>query len=178
MRMAGVGGQGIITMGAVFGRAAALIENKEAVLTEAYGPEITGGFAIADLIITDGQITYPKVDHPDVLVLMSNDAWARDRQLAKPDAYILYDKDLVNTADITDSEKIISVPAAEIADELGRRVVANVVMMGVVREVSNVVSREALEEALLTRVPKGTEELNKTALHRGFEYGEKIIEGN
>jgi 2-oxoglutarate ferredoxin oxidoreductase subunit gamma len=73
--------------------------------------------------------------------------------------------------------KLMTVPAIETADELGRRVVANVVMMGAVQEITQVVTKESLEKALLDRVPKGTEDLNISALKKGYEIGKKLVEG-
>lgn len=175
LRLRGVGGQGIITMGYVIGRAATLYDRREVCMTEFYGPEITGGFAKTDLIIQDEPIDYPIVDHPDVFVVMSNDAWLADGGSLREGGMVIYDTDFVNMENPTDN--MIGIPAMKEALKLGRKVVANVILMGALQEITGVVTKESLEKALLDRVPKGTEELNLSALHKGYELG-KGIGGN
>ncbi len=172
LRMSGQGGQGAITLGYIIGRAAALYSNHNVIMTEAYGPEITGGFARADLIITDKSKNYPLVDTPDVLVVLSNEGWEMNAHLVKPNGKIIYENFLVKPEG-TDVEKF-GIPAIKEADKLGRRVVANVIMMGALQELTNIVPKEHLEKALLDRVPKGTEELNLKALRKGYELAEQF----
>ncbi len=175
MRFRGVGGQGIITIGYIFGRAAAIYDKRKVYMSEFYGPEITGGFAKTDVIIQDEEIDYPLIDNPDFFVVMSQDAWEADGPALRDDGVIIYEQNLVKI-DENEKRKCMSVPAILIADKLGRRVVANVVMMGAVQEITSVVSKESLEKALLDRIPKGTEELNMAALQKGYEIGKKLVE--
>lgn len=175
-RFSGQGGQGIITLGKIYGRAATLYENKNCLMTEAYGPEVTGGFAKADLIISDDEIDYPMINNPDYLVVMSEEGWQRDSPYLKDNTVIFYEKDLVKIPN-DKKHKYIPVPAFEKAFELGNRVVANVVMMGVIRELTEVISQEDLEKGLLESIPKGTEELNLKAIRKGFEIGSKLKGG-
>ncbi len=172
LRMSGQGGQGAITLGYIFGRAAALYEKKNVIMTEAYGPEITGGFARADLMISDEEIEYPNVNNPDVLVVLSNEGWELNGHLVKDDGKIIYENFLVKPEGA--KAQTFGIPALVEANKLGRKVVANVIMMGALQELTNIVSKEHLEEALLERVPKGTEELNLKALHRGYELAAEI----
>lgn len=172
LRMSGQGGQGAITLGYIFGRAAALYENHNVIMTEAYGPEITGGFARADVAIADQEIEDPMVNNPDVLVVLSNEGWEMNGHLVKEDGKILYENFLVDPKGA--KAKTFGIPAIKEADKLGRRVVANVIMMGALQELTNIVSKESLEKALLDRVPTGTEELNLKALHRGYEIGAEL----
>lgn len=167
LRMSGQGGQGAITLGYVFGRAAALYEKRNVIMTEAYGPEITGGFARADLMISDDEIEYPNVNNPDVLVVMSNEGWEMNGHLVKDSGKIIYEDFLVTPEGA--KAKLYPIPAIKEANKLGRKVVANVIMLGALQELTNIVSKENLEKALLERVPNGTEELNLKALHRGYE---------
>jgi 2-oxoglutarate ferredoxin oxidoreductase subunit gamma len=170
--MAGQGGQGAITLGYIFGRAAALYENKNVIMTEAYGPEITGGFARADLMISDDEIEYPNVNNPDVLVVLSGEAWDLNGSLVKDNGTIIYEDFLVNPKGA--KAKTYGIPAVTEANKIGNRVVANVIMMGALQELTDIVSKENLEKALLERVPNGTEELNLKALTRGYEIGREL----
>lgn len=168
--MSGVGGQGIVTMGYVIGRAAALHDRKNVVMTEAYGPEIIGGFSKANVIISDGEIDYPMIDNPDILLVMSQDGWERDGPFVREGGLVIFEEDLVDPGKPL-SKKCVPIPAIRTADELGRRVIANVIMMGAFYEITNLVTRDALERSLKERIPKGTEELNMSALRKGYTIG-------
>lgn len=172
LRMSGQGGQGAITLGYIFGRAAAIYNNQNVIMTEAYGPEITGGFARADVKISDEEIEYPMVNNPDVLVVLSKEGWEMNGHLVKDSGKIIYENFFVDP--VGAKAQTFGIPAIKEADKLGRRVVANVIMMGALQELTNIVSKESLEKALLERVPKGTEELNLKALHRGYEIATEI----
>jgi 2-oxoglutarate ferredoxin oxidoreductase subunit gamma len=95
IRIAGFGGQGIVLAGIILGKALALYDDHEAVLTQAYGPEARGGASSASLVISDELIDYPFVQHPDVLVILSQEAYTRFRPEASQDATILIDDGLV-----------------------------------------------------------------------------------
>lgn len=171
IRASGVGGQGIITLGKIFGKAA-LLDKYQVIMTEAYGPEVTGGFARADVIIDDNIIDYPMVNSPHYLVVLDNEGWRRDGTLVSTEGKILYDSDLVQiTEPIAEA---IEVPAFQSALDLGNKVVTNVVMMGALQEITQAVSKESLKKALLSSIPKGYEELNIRALEKGYELGAKL----
>lgn len=176
MRLCGVGGQGIVTMGYILGRAGSLYDKKDVVMTEAYGPEITGGFVKVDLVLADSAIDYPLIDNPEILVVMSQDGWERDSPLLRDDATVIYERDMVKVEE-SEGKRFIPIPAVESADELGKRVVANVIMMGAVQSITGLVTDESLQKALLDRVPKGTEELNMKALEKGREIGAQFQGG-
>jgi 2-oxoglutarate ferredoxin oxidoreductase subunit gamma len=173
--MSGVGGQGIVTIGYVIGKAAALYDKKDVIMTEAYGPEITGGWSKADVIISDDEIDYPLVESPDVLIVMSQDGFEQNSPLVKKGGLIIYEMGFVDIEKST-SKKCVGIPAIQNADELGKRVVANVVMMGAFQEITKIITKNALEKSLKKQIPKGTEELNMTALKKGYQIG-KTVEG-
>src|SRR3972149_7606969 len=77
VRLGGFGGQGIVLAGYILGKAAALYDGKEAVFTQSYGPEARGGACAAELVISDDVIDYPMVSRPDLLVLMSPEAFTK-----------------------------------------------------------------------------------------------------
>src|SRR3990172_7355487 len=158
VRLGGVGGQGIILAGYMLGKASALYDGKEAVFTQAYGPEARGGACSADLVISDEPIDYPMVSRPDLLVLMSQEAFTKYGSAAAEGAQLIVDTDLVESA--AAKEWLRDIPATRLAGELGNRMVANVIMLGFLAAVTGVVRREALEEGIRTTVPPAPPGLN------------------
>ncbi len=175
IRLAGFGGQGIILSGHILGKAAALFENKNAVFTQSYGPEARGGSCSADVVISDEVIHYPKVEQPVVLVLMSQGAWETYGGSIRPGGTLILDEDLVLLYREPKGITIYRVPCTRIAEELGRTIVANIVMLGAVAALGGVVTYESMKESVLASIPPGTEDLNTSAFDKGFEYGERLI---
>ncbi len=174
IRLAGFGGQGIILAGHVLGKAAALHEKVNAVFTQSYGPEARGGACSADVIISSEKIDYPKVSSPDILVFMSEEAKNTYGKVLSEHAKILIDEDLVHLEKIPAGCLLYKIPATRLAERLGRKIVANIVMLGFLSSMTGVVKFESIKEALFDSIPEGTEELNLKALEKGYEYGEKL----
>ncbi len=177
IRLTGFGGQGIILSGYIVGRAAAIHDDKQATFTQSYGPESRGGACSAQVIISDEPISYPHLTDPAILVVMSQAAYNKYAPDLEEGALLIIDQDLVETGEVSGDVKLLSVPATRLAEELGRKIVANIVMLGFFAAVTDVVSVEALREAVLSSVPKGTEELNLKAFQNGYEYGQRIDGG-
>jgi 2-oxoglutarate ferredoxin oxidoreductase subunit gamma len=167
IRLHGLGGQGIITAGHLIGEAALLHDNKEAVMTEDYSPYITGGWSRADIVVSDEPIDYPLVTKPDILVAMSQDGLDDNWKTTKLDATIIVEKGMVKSQDVKD-RSVFAVPALSIAEELGKKVVANIVILGFLTARTGVISRDAMEATIVNRYPKAAE-LNKKAFARGYE---------
>lgn len=136
-------------------------------MTEDYSPYITGGWSRADLIISDEPIDYPLVTHPNILVAMSQDGFDDNWKSTQPDATIIVEKGMINTCPVQE-RKLFSVPALSIAEELGKRVVANIVILGFLAAKTRVVSIEALQAAIVARYAKAAD-LNRRAFGRGVE---------
>ncbi len=168
VRLSGFGGQGIITMGRILGRAMVLYDKGSAVLTEDYGPEKMGGWSKADLVISDDEVRYPLVENPDIFVALSQDGYEKFKDTVKPEGRAVFEKDLVHP-DEAWKPKTTFIPALQTATDLGKKVVANIVMIGALVELTGVVSPEAARRAILDSIPKGTEELNEAAFNRGRE---------
>ncbi|MDT8357126.1 MAG: 2-oxoacid:ferredoxin oxidoreductase subunit gamma [Methanomicrobiaceae archaeon] len=167
VRFSGFGGQGIILSAVILGRAAALYDHKYAVQTQVYGPEARGGASMSQVVIDDAPILFPKVTHPDIYVIMSQQGYDKYGASAPGDAVMLIDSDLVRSHPRC---RYFEIPATgEAKTTLGRVIVANIVMLGALVAATGVVSRDAIEKAVLDSVPRGTEELNTKALRRGFE---------
>jgi 2-oxoglutarate ferredoxin oxidoreductase subunit gamma len=167
IRIAGFGGQGVVLAGYVLGKAVALYAEREAVMTQSHGPEARGGASSADLVISEEPIAYPFVQQPDILVALSQEAYSKFRPTAKPDAVVLIDQDLVIPQE---SDHINTIPATRLAEDLGGRIVANVVMLGYFTAVTGLIDRQAMLKALETSVKAKTVELNLNAFQAGFEY--------
>ena len=167
IRIAGFGGQGVVLAGYVLGKALALYVGREAVMTQSHGPEARGGASSADLVISEEPIAYPFVQQPDILVALSQEAYTKFRPTATPEALILIDEDLVKPAD---GDHIYTIPATRLAEDLGRRIVANVVMLGYFTSITGLVDPEAMRMALKTTVKAKFLSLNLNAYQTGFEY--------
>lgn len=180
IRLAGSGGQGLVLGGVIFSEAAAIYDGKFATQTQSYGPESRGGASKSEIVISDEEIDYPKATNPDVILLFTEEAFNKYLPSANKDAIIIVDKDLVRSKIPEDFKNVVEVPLTRIAKEgVGREFVANIVALGLIREITGIVSEKSLENALLARVPKGTEEMNKKALKLGKEaakeYGRHLL---
>ena len=172
--LGGFGGQGIILAGYIMAKGASLFDKKNATHTQDYGPEARGGACRAQVIISDDKISYPYVDRPTVLAVMSQEAYTTYTQNMTADTILLIDEELVKP-DKSKHKKLFAIPATRIAQELGRVAVANIVMLGFITAIAGVVSIEAMKKAVLDSVPKGTEELNMKAFDRGYAHGREKI---
>jgi 2-oxoglutarate ferredoxin oxidoreductase subunit gamma len=174
IRLSGFGGQGIVLAGNILGRSVALFEGKNAVFTQSYGPEARGGACSADVVISEGAIHYPKVTRPDVLVFMSEEAKNTYGRLLEPETTVIVDRDLVRNEGLEGKcARLLSVPATRFAEELGRRMIANIVMLGFLTAVTSIVRYDSMLRAVLASVPKGTEDLNTRAFEKGYAYGQE-----
>ncbi len=165
VRLAGSGGQGIILAGLVLAEAAGVYDGHEVTMVQSYGPEARGGTSKAEVIISEDPIDYPLCASVDLLLALNQEACDAFCWDLKPEAWIIVDKDLVVHPP---SSRAILLPfSAAARDKLNRIMTANVVALGAIAELTGIVSRRALEKSLLTRVPPGTEALNKRALALG-----------
>ncbi|MBA7672262.1 hypothetical protein ES703_80437 [subsurface metagenome] len=175
--LGGFGGQGIILAGYIMGKGASLFDKKNATHIQDYGPEARGGACRTEVVISDSKISYPYIENPSVLAVMSQGAYAKYSPSMLQDTLLLIDEDLVKPKK-TKHTRLFTVPATRIARELGRVAVANIVMLGFITAVTKVISVEAMKRAVLESVPKGTEELNTKAFERGYSCGlEKLKSG-
>jgi 2-oxoglutarate ferredoxin oxidoreductase subunit gamma len=172
IRLAGEGGQGMILAGILLAEAAAVYDNKNAVQTQSYGPEARGGASKSEVIIGRGEIDYPKVIDADVLVAMSQEACDNYSTTLKKDGLLIVDEEKVGRVPTT---RAIKVPITRLAVEAtGKAITANVVALGILVGLTQVVTRESLEKAITARAPKGTEEMNRAALEAGFSAAEQL----
>ena len=165
VRLAGSGGQGLLLAGLVLAEAAGLYDGREVAMVQSYGPEARGGASKAEVIISDHIIDYPLCTSVDLLLALNQEAADAYCWDVSPQAWVIVDADLVQHPP---TSRAVALPfTATARDKLKKVMVANVVALGAVSELTGLVTRKALEKALLARVPAGTEALNKKALSLG-----------
>ena len=168
LRLSGSGGQGLILAGVILAEAA-LLDGKKAIQSQSYGPEARGGASKAEVIISDGEIDFVKVTDCDLLLCLTQVAY--DKYGREAAGTLIVDDSI--TLKYPGQGKVVKAPIiATAAEKAGRVMVSNIVALGLMNATSKLVSKEALEKAVLARVPKGTEELNRKALDYGYGLAE------
>ena len=175
IRIAGFGGQGVILAASVIGKAAAIFEGGYATMTQSFGPEARGGSSSAQCILSTEPILYPYVTRPDILVVMSQEAYTRFAPQLKPGGILITEQDLVRVDQVPENIQVFGVPATRLAEELGRKVVLNIVMVGFFGAVTNLVDPQSLRKAVEDSVPPAMAKLNLQAFDKGFEYGAELV---
>jgi 2-oxoglutarate ferredoxin oxidoreductase subunit gamma len=166
VRLVGEGGQGMILAGIILAEAATVYEGRNALQSQSYGPEARGGASKSEVIISSGEIDHPEVLQPDVVVALSQEAFNKYGSTVKPGGLLVVDADKV---DSSRSPGAIRLPITRLAFETtGRVITANTVALGVLVGLTGMVSRQALEKAILARAPRGSEQMNQLALEAGF----------
>jgi 2-oxoglutarate ferredoxin oxidoreductase subunit gamma len=173
----GFGGQGIVMAGDILGKAATLYDRKHATMMQTYGPEARGGSCSSQVIISGSEILYPSIREPEVLVCMSQEGYTKNVKNLRRGGTLIWDTDLVKSRKSAAGLTTYNIPATRFAEELGNAMMANIVMLGFLAAVENVVSAGALREAVADSVPPATKENNLKAFDRGREYGEAILKG-
>jgi 2-oxoglutarate ferredoxin oxidoreductase subunit gamma len=175
IRFSGFGGQGIIRCGLITGKALALYDNKHATMTQSFGPEARGSACSSQLVVSDDRVLYPYISIPEILVSMSQEAYEKYEPELKDDGILIIDKDLVKMKPARGKIKTYAVPSTRFAEELGNRIIANLVMLGFFSAITGVVSAEAMKKALPGLVPGRFLDLNIKAFDKGFDYGKEVL---
>lgn len=175
IRITGMGGQGVILCGYILGKAAALYDRKSSTMTQSFGPEARGSTCSSQVIIEPVTVAYPYVTRPNILMALSQDAYGKYINEAADDALILYDSSLVTIEKLPHAkQEAFGIPATKLAEALGRKIVQNIIMMGFFSAFADVLSQRAVRKAVVTSIPKGTEEFNLKAFKEGLDYGMKL----
>jgi len=173
IRICGFGGQGVILSGFIIGKAASVFMDYNAVQSQSYGPEARGGAARSAIVISDTKIGYPRPTSVDLLVAMSQEAFDSYRDDIRDDTVIVVDPDLVKDHDI--GRFVYTVRAQKIAEELGNKIVTNIVMVGAAMSIFPFLNLEAVRKAVIDSVPKKFIELNTKAFEKGMQAGKNAI---
>ena len=175
IRIAGFGGQGVILAASVIGKATAIFQGGYATMTQSFGPEARGGSSSAQVILSREPILYPYVTQPEILVVMSQEAYNRFSPQLKPGGILITEQELVRVDHIPAGVRAFGVPATRLAEELGRKVVLNIVMVGFFGAVTGLVDPDALRKAVADSVPPAMQKLNLAAFDKGFAFGSQLI---
>lgn len=178
LRIAGFGGQGVILSAIILGKAASIYQGAYATMTQNFGPEARGGACSAQLLLSDEPILYPYVTQPDIMVVMSQEAYTRFVPELKEGGTLIVEQDLVHLTDLPRQTKVYSCPATRLAEELGKRMVLNSVMVGFFAAVTKLLDPDAVRKAVADSVPASFRELNLKAFEKGFDYGiQSLVDG-
>ncbi len=175
VRVAGFGGQGVITFGYVLARAASLHHGSNALMTQSYGPEARGGSCRSDVILSEAPIDYPKAGSVDALVAMSLDSYNSFSESVKGGGVIIYDTGLVEINEKREGVSYYGIPAIETAKKLGNSLAANMVILGAVQAITGQVTLDALRLSIKDRFPRFVD-INIKALEEGFRLGKRARE--
>jgi len=173
IKISGFGGQGVILSGYTLGTAATIYEKQFASMIQSYGPEARGGSCSTQVIINDREVSYPLVDKPEILVAMSQEGYDKNANHVTEQGKIFYDQDLVNP--FTPKHQVFQypIPATRIAEELGKKIIANMVILGYMLGKTRILSTRSFEQAIGRVAPKKFVPLNIKAFHSGYEYKDK-----
>ncbi|MBI4466476.1 MAG: 2-oxoacid:acceptor oxidoreductase family protein [Acidobacteria bacterium] len=171
IQIGGFGGQGVILAGLTLGRGLALYEDYHVSLTQSFGPEARGSACSVQLIVSDAPILYPYLSRPDVLVTLSQEAFRRFAPQVREGGRLLVEETLVRPEGVRPDLRLWAVPATRLAEELGRKIVLNMVVVGFFAAVTGLLRPESARRAVSESVPLGTEALNLAAFEKGYACG-------
>jgi len=175
IRFSGFGGQGIIRCGLITGKALSLYDNKYATMTQSFGPEARGSACSSQVVASEDRVLYPYITTPNILISMSQEAYDKYEPDLRDDGILIIDNDLVRSRPTRANIKMYSIQSTRIAEELGNRIIGNLVMLGFFTAVTKIVSPDAMKKALPGLVPDRFLELNIKGFDRGYEYGLQLL---
>jgi 2-oxoglutarate ferredoxin oxidoreductase subunit gamma len=178
IRFSGFGGQGIIRLGLITGKAVSLYDNKHGTMTQSFGPEARGSACSSQLVISKDRVLYPYITKPDITIAMSQEAYDKYEPDLCENGILIIDNDLVKYRPARANIKIYSIQSTRMAEELGNRIIGNLVMLGFFTAVTKIVSPEAMKKALPGLVPDRFLELNIKGFDKGYEQGLKVLKKN
>jgi len=173
LRLSGSGGQGMILASVILGEAIGADGTKNITQSQSYGPEARGGASKADVVVSSGEIFYPKAMKLDLLLAMTQESLDSYYPFLKENGTLIVDDVLVTEMP---TDNYYGLPFTRLArEEAGHVMVANVIALGAIGAITGMVTHEALVEAVLARAPRGTEEKNRKAVEIGYREGAKLL---
>jgi 2-oxoglutarate ferredoxin oxidoreductase subunit gamma len=160
----------------IAGKALSLFGGKHATMNQSFGPEARGSACSSQLIVSDDRVLYPYITIPEILVAMSQEAYDKYEPNLRNDGILIIDKDLVKPNPPRGKIKIYAVPSTRFAEELGNRIIANLVMMGFFTAITKISSADSMKKALPGLVPDRFLKLNEKAFDKGYEFGQKTLD--
>lgn len=174
--ISGFGGQGVIMAGIVLGKSVSIYSDGFATMTQNFGPEARGGSCTAQVVIDSNPIRYPYVQKPDILIVMSQEAYEKHEPDLSDDGILIYEEELVEPNPSRGNIRAYGIPAARFAEELGNPMVLNIIMVGFLAGTSRIIDHEAAKKAVAASVPSHVIELNHMAFEKGYNYGLNKLE--
>jgi len=175
IRISGFGGQGVIRCGYIIGKTAALFDGKHATLTQSFGPEARGSACSAQIVVDSDPVRYPYLSTPDTVVAMSQEAFDKFGFDIKRNGTLMIDADLVKPEAAPAGCRVYAIPATRIAEDLGNRIAANIVMLGFFIAVTDIISVQSARRALPSSIPPRFLELNEKAFEEGYRFGSELM---
>jgi 2-oxoglutarate ferredoxin oxidoreductase subunit gamma len=186
LQFGGFGGQGVILAGMTVGRGLVIYDGLHVSLTQSFGPEARGSACSCQLIVSDEAVLYPYMTKPHVLVALSQEAYRKFAPNIRPDGILVLEEHLVKTDGTAPCAQVFRVPAMKLAEELGRKMVLNMVLVGFFAAVTQelpkewgfpkgLIRPESARKAVSDSVPAGTEALNLAAFDKGFQHGMALL---
>jgi 2-oxoglutarate ferredoxin oxidoreductase subunit gamma len=173
IRITGYGGQGVILTGYIFGKAAAINADRHSTMTQSFGPEARGSACAAALVVDDEVIAYPYLRETNILIALSREGYEKYKDELRDDGTLIYDSDMVEPEGHGEGVRMHGIPAARIAEELGNRIVQNIVVVGFATAAAEIVEAEAVKESVKSSVPAALTDLNLHAFEKGYEFYQK-----
>ena len=177
IRFVGFGGQGIVLSSYIMGQAA-VFDGSKALQNQSYGSESRGGETRGDVIISRDDIYDLEPTRYDLLIAMTQPGYEKFVSSLKPGGTLIFDKDLVVPDSPNEPAGAIKhgISATDIAQKkFGRKIIANIVMLGFLNTLLAIVSEKSLAKAIEKNVPSGTEELNLNAMKEGIKLAKKEL---
>ncbi len=166
----GFGGQGVVLCGHIIGHAYSINAGYEATMVQSFGPEARGSACSTTLVLSETEVLYPYLQGLDIMVAMSSDGYEKFKDDLNDDGILIYEKDLVKPSTPKKGQTACGIPSTRIAEEIGRVIVQNIVMLGFFAAATTFITKDEWENAVKDSVPAGTEELNLRAFHTGWDY--------
>jgi 2-oxoglutarate ferredoxin oxidoreductase subunit gamma len=174
--LAGLGGQGIQLAGDILARSC-ILEGKNVSVLPSYGAEARGTLIRAEVVISEETITYPGVLEPDLFVAFSQEAYDCFLPTVQQKTKVIYDPASVAPVKGADlGARQYPIPAIRTAEDLGNEKAANMVMLGTLAALSDLISKDALEKIIAQDRSKARRELSTKALGKGFELANQQLE--
>lgn len=168
IRLSGAGGLGLIQAARIIAEAAAIYDNKNAAESCSYGPEARGSASRAEIIISDEAIDYPRAEAIDFLMALTQQAFDKHIKDLRPDGVVVVDSH-VKLSDDVKERKVYSIPFLEIAEkECGKSSMTNIVALGFFAGVNDVIGKKSIQQAILARIPKNSEDIYIKAYDAGL----------
>lgn len=175
LRITGLGGQGVIRFGYLLGKTASIYDGKQATMTQSFGPEARGSACSSQVVISDDRVLYPYVTVPHIVVAMSQEGFVKHGENVKEGGTVIIDEDLVKPERTKKGVRLFAIPSTRFAEEMGVRIVANIVMFGFFTAVTELIKPESARKAIESSFKEKLVDLNLKAFDKGYQYGKEQL---